>query len=217
MIHRNGPAWFRSVGTHDMPGTTLLTVGGAVARRSVYEVNVGIPFTDLLRSAGGRTDEIGAVMIGGYSGTWLAPDEVIGLRLDRSSVHAVEGNLGCGAVWVLPASACGIRETAATMRWLAAQTAGQCGPCVFGLASIAHLTGELRKGTAGRGALEQLTKWANDIEGRGACRYPDGAIRLMRSALKTFAADAYDHARGHPCAGAARPLTLPLPEIRSAA
>jgi NADH:ubiquinone oxidoreductase subunit F (NADH-binding) len=217
LIHRNGPDWFRSVGTHEMPGTTLLTVGGAVARRSVYEVNVGAPFTELLRAAGGRTDEIGAVMIGGYSGTWLSPDEALGVCMERSSLASVGGNLGCGAVWVLPATACGIRETAATMRWLSMQTAGQCGPCVFGLESISNLTGELQEGTAGRGALEQLLKWASDIDGRGACRYPDGAIRLLRSALTTFAADAYDHARGHPCPGARRPITLPLPEIRNAA
>jgi NADH:ubiquinone oxidoreductase subunit F (NADH-binding) len=137
--------------------------------------------------------------------------------MDRKSLASIDGNLGCGAVWVLPATACGIAETAGTMRWLAEQTAGQCGPCVFGLESIARLTADLTRGTAGRGALDQLTKWAGDIEGRGACRYPDGAIRLLRSALKTFAADAYEHARGHPCAGFGRPITLPLPEIRQAA
>jgi NADH:ubiquinone oxidoreductase subunit F (NADH-binding) len=217
LIHQNGPAWFRSVGTSEMPGTALITVGGGVAKRSVYEVNTGIGFTDLLRSAGGRTGEIGAVMVGGYSGTWLSPDEALGVHLDRKSLASVGGNLGCGAVWVLPATACGIAETAATMQWLAEQTAGQCGPCVFGLESIARLTADLTRGTAGRGALDQLTKWAGDIEGRGACRYPDGAIRLLRSALTTFAADAYEHARGHPCPGFSRPIALPLPEIRRAA
>jgi len=37
------------------------------------------------------------------------------------------------------------------------------------------------------------------IEGRGACRHPDGVVRLVRSALEVFAADVVRHANGNPC------------------
>ena len=40
-------------------------------------------------------------------------------------------------IYALPASACGIVETARVARYLAEETAGQCGPCVYGLAAIA--------------------------------------------------------------------------------
>ena len=65
--------------------------------------------------------------------------------------------------------------------------------------------------------LARLTRWAGDVEGRGACRYPDGAVRFMRSALKTFGADARAHALGRGCRGASKPPMLPLPDIRRAA
>jgi NADH:ubiquinone oxidoreductase subunit F (NADH-binding) len=217
MIHRGGADWFRSVGTSGMPGTTLITLSGDVLRGGVYEVKVGVPFAELLRSAGGPTAEIGAVLVGGYSGTWLAPEEAAGATLDREGLARVGGNLGCGAIVVLPTTACGLQETAATMTWMARQTAGQCGPCVFGLEAIAALSEELRDGRANKGAVARLSRWADDIEGRGACRYPDGAVRLMRSALKTFERDANEHSLGRRCAGTNRPLTLPLPEIRGAA
>jgi NADH:ubiquinone oxidoreductase subunit F (NADH-binding) len=118
---------------------------------------------------------------------------------------------------VLPRASCGIQETAAVMRWLADQTAGQCGPCVYGLAAIATATDGLRRGTVNGDVLKRLNRWAGDIEGRGACRYPDGAVRFMRSALETFASDAYAHALGRRCSGAKRPLMLPLPDVRRAA
>jgi len=49
------------------------------------------------------------------------------------------------------------------------------------------------------------------VAGRGACRHPDGAVQLVRSALRTFEADALWHDRHGPCAGSARAPLLPVP------
>jgi hypothetical protein len=48
----------------------------------------------------------------------------------------------------------------------------------------------------------QAAEVAELVDGRGACRHPDGAARLVRSALRVFAADVRAHAAGH-CAGSA--------------
>jgi NADH:ubiquinone oxidoreductase subunit F (NADH-binding) len=216
-IRQMGPDWFREVGHADAPGTMFVSLSGAVARPGVYEIATGRPLPELIRAAGGATEEIGAVLVGGYAGTWLTQEQADRATLDREGMSAVGGFLGCGAVVVLPRASCGIQETAAVMRWLADQTAGQCGPCVYGLAAIATATDGLRRGTVNGDVLKRLNRWAGDIEGRGACRYPDGAVRFMRSALETFASDAYAHALGRRCSGAKRPLMLPLPDVRRAA
>jgi NADH:ubiquinone oxidoreductase subunit F (NADH-binding) len=217
LIRRNGADWFRGVGTDEAPGTALVSVGGAVEHPGVYEIATGVPFVDLLSAVGGATGEIGGVLMGGYAGTWLSAEEAVRVRLDRKGLAAVGGIFGCGAIVVLPASACGVRETAFTLRWLADQTAGQCGPCVHGLGSIASATEALRTGRADPKVPERLSRWANDIEGRGACRYPDGALRFLRSALKTFAPEIRNHVRGRPCASAERAAILPLPDVWRAA
>lgn len=217
LIRQNGPAWFREVGHPDAPGTMLVSLGGAVNRPGVYEIPTGHPLSAVLRAAGGPSEDIGAVLVGGYAGTWLTGEQVERATLDRQGMAGVGGIVGCGAIVVLPASACGIHETAAVMRWLADQTAGQCGPCVHGLAAIAGATEGLRLGRVEGDVLARLTRWAGDVEGRGACRYPDGAVRLMRSALQTFGPDAYAHALGRPCRGASKPTMLPRPDIRRAA
>jgi NADH:ubiquinone oxidoreductase subunit F (NADH-binding) len=217
LIRRMGPEAFRSVGHPDAPGTMLVSLGGAVARPGVYEVATGQPLVDILRMAGGATEEIGSVLVGGYAGTWLSPERIGRATLDRAGMAAVGGIVGSGAIVALPASACGIGETAAVMRWLADQTAEQCGPCVYGLAAIAATSGDLGRGAVRGDVLPRLSRWAGDVEGRGACRYPDGAVRLLRSALETFAADAHEHAAGRPCPGAARTTILPLPDHRRAA
>jgi hypothetical protein len=88
---------------------------------------------------------------------------------------------------------------------------------VFGLAAIAGATEDLRIGRVKGDILARLTRWAGDVEGRGACRYPDGAVRFLRSALQTFANDAYAHALGRRCRASSRPAVLPLPDVRRAA
>jgi NADH:ubiquinone oxidoreductase subunit F (NADH-binding) len=84
--------------------------------------------------------------------------------------------------------------------------------CVNGLASIAEMTGQMYFGRAGDKAVAWLDRWANQIEGRGACRMPDGAIRFMRSALKVFAADIAAHRSGRPCVGANGKTWLAVPK-----
>ncbi|MDP9302783.1 MAG: SLBB domain-containing protein, partial [Actinomycetota bacterium] len=171
-IHQMGPDRFREVGHADAPGTILVSLSGAVAKPGVYEVATGWPLPELIRAAGGATGEIGAVLVGGYAGTWLTGEQAGRATLDREGMAAVGGILGCGAIVALPSSSCGIHETAAVMRWLADQTAGQCGPCVHGLAAIATATDGLRLGTVSADVLVRLARWAGDVEGRGACRYP---------------------------------------------
>jgi NADH:ubiquinone oxidoreductase subunit F (NADH-binding) len=213
LINRSGPEWFRQVGTDDAPGTTLVTLSGAVAAPGVYEIALGTPLPDLLRSAGVTPQGVGGVLVGGYSGTWLTPEDAQVARLDHRGMAEVGGILGCSAVAVLPEGACGLTETAAVMRWLAGQTAGQCGPCVHGLAAIAGASATLASGAKDDRLLPRLERWAGDVEGRGACRYPDGAVRLLRSALLAFEADAKGHAAGRSCPGARWPAILPCPDV----
>ena len=90
--------------------------------------------------------------------------------------------LGCGVVAALPVESCGVAETARVARYLASESAGQCGPCVHGLDAVAGALEALAAGHATRGTLADLDRWLGDVEGRGACRLPDAAVGFVRSA-----------------------------------
>ena len=99
---------------------------------------------------------------------------------------------------VLPADACGLVETARVVRYLADESAGQCGPCLYGLDAIA---GEMQRVAEGRTSdLSTLRRWLGQVDGRGACHHPDGVIRLIRSALDLFGPELEQHAQGWCCA-----------------
>jgi NADH:ubiquinone oxidoreductase subunit F (NADH-binding) len=215
LIARHGPGWFRQLGTLRDPGSTLVTLSGAIASPGVYEIEHGMPLADLLASAG-FTDEPRAVLIGGYFGSWLPAAAIPGLSLAPERLADYGASLGCGVIVALGSAACPVAETARVADYFAAQSAGQCGPCVNGLAAIADTVQQLRTGTASRTAQRDLERWTTEIPRRGACQYPDGAVRFIASALRVFADEFQQHSRRGRCDRCAQIPTLPAPPARPA-
>lgn len=209
LIARYGTAWFRALGTPDDPGSALLTLTGSVGQPGVYEFAFGTPLRTVLEAAGTRIDQVSAVLVGGYFGTWLSPSAIDRTTYDTAALRAVQASPGCGAIATLAAGACGLLDLARVTRWLAHQNAGQCGPCVNGLPSIADAVEALYRGDRSGGAERQLRRWMDMVEGRGACKHPDGVVRFVRSGLRVFASDIERHRRHGPCASAHPVLPVP--------
>ena len=214
LIARYGPAWFRRAGHADAPGTMLVTISGEVAAPGVYEIELGTLIGDVLALAS-PVGPIGGLLVGGYFGTWLDPRMAVDLPVTPQALRNAGASIGAGVLVVLPASACPLHEMARVLAYLAADSAGQCGPCTFGLPAIAGDFAELATGRSRGAALQRLERRLEVIAGRGACRLPDGAVRLASSALSTFTADVHAHVRHQPCqavryGGPARGV-LPIP------
>jgi NADH:ubiquinone oxidoreductase subunit F (NADH-binding) len=211
LIARHGAHWFRRLGTAAEPGSTLVSLAGAVGAPGVYELARGTALADLLTAAGGAHEPPRAVLLGGYFGSWVDGSLVDTLRLEDAELAGHGAALGCGVVAVLPASACGPAETARVARYLAASSARQCGPCEHGLPALAGALESVVTGRASPGVWEDLRRWLARINGRGACHHPNGAVRLVASALRTFAAEWEEHAAHGPCQACAGPMVLPVP------
>jgi len=202
LIARYGDGWFHSLGSSAAPGSMVVTISGAVALPGVLEAATGTSIGQLLAAAGGETEELSAVLLGGYFGTWLPPDRARARLLDLS--------VGAGVIVAFPASVCGLVEVARLARWLAGQSAGQCGPCVNGLPAIADGVEALAKGRMTDEVVTNLKRRLALAPGRGACHLPDGASRVITSGLNTFASEIQAHAQGH-CRAERRAAILPLP------
>lgn len=171
--------------------TTLITLVGAVAKPGVLEVDLGTTIGEAVRQGGGATESPRAVLVGGYFGSWMAPDEASNLPLD----HRVR--LGCGVIGLLPASACPVCETASIMRYLASESSAQCGPCFFGLKALADACTRIADGSSDGHDLARLRRWVDEVPGRGACKHPDGAVLFLSSAQRVFAREFANHRGAH--------------------
>lgn len=183
---------FASVGAADEPGTTLLTMIGdlphaALRRGAVVEVPTGLPLSALVGP------EPGPVLVGGYHGTWSdGPGELV---VSRPALRAARVPLNAGVLARLPRDTCALGEVTRVAEWLADQSAGQCGPCFFGLPTLA---GTLHRLAAGAPVLEDARVRARLLPGRGACSHPDGATTFVLSALDVLGEEIAAHrAHGH--------------------
>jgi NADH:ubiquinone oxidoreductase subunit F (NADH-binding) len=209
LIARYGPRWFRAVGTAAEPGSMLTTIYRTDAEAHVREAAIGTPLRTLLGDGAG----VQAWLVGGYHGTWLPMPDAAGITLDNASLRRFGAAAGAGVLAALPSGRCGLTEAARVTGYLAAESAGQCGPCLNGLPRIAAALAELAGPGHRRQTLTDLKRWSgpqNLVEGRGACNHPDGTVRFVRSALAVFEPEIQRHARGH-CSATDRAPFLPLP------
>ncbi len=228
LIARYGAAWFRGAGTAAEPGSMLVTLHLADGRPSVAEVPLGTGIAGLLgldagpgrpAGAGGAVPSaagpVQAVLVGGYHGTWLPAATAAGLPLANAALRPLGAAAGAGVLAALPADRCGLAETARVARYLALESAGQCGPCFNGLPRIAAALEHLAGPRPDHRARADLERWAGLVTGRGACHHPDGSVRFVGSALRVFAAEAGLHEQGR-CGGTDPRPFLPVPAGRPA-
>jgi NADH:ubiquinone oxidoreductase subunit F (NADH-binding) len=207
LIARYGPRWFRALGTAQEPGSMLATVY-TKDNAQVIEAEIGTPLRTLIN----QETNAHAVLIGGFHGAWLPIDTIGTLTLDNAALKTHGAALGAGVIAALPADRCGLAEAARVVRYLAAESAGQCGPCLNGLPRIATAVAELAGSGHRRQVRADLERWAGLVTGRGACNHPDGTVRFVRSTLTVFAPEISLHARGR-CSATDRTPFLPLPAV----
>lgn len=211
LIARFGASWWRTAGSPVGPGSRLVTAAGGVHRPGlVTEVVEPVPVGAVLTEAGVDARPA-AVLVGGYSGRWLDGATAWDVPFEVGDLAAVGASPGCGVIASMPAGACPLVEVARLATYLAGQSAGQCGPCVFGLAGVAESLRALADGKLRRRHLRVLDQRLEEVTGRGGCHHPDGVAAMVESALRVFAADVTTHLRGRPCSGHGAPSVLPIP------
>jgi NADH:ubiquinone oxidoreductase subunit F (NADH-binding) len=208
LVARYGADWFRSAGTDAEPGTALATVAGVVASPGVVEFELGSTLGGLFERCGGLLEPVDAVLIGGYFGCWLRAEPE--LELTNEALRARGASLGARVIVAFPRSACGLAEVARVVQYLANESAGQCGPCVFGLPALADALQAVVEGRGVEKVLQRIGRLGAQIAGRGGCAHPDGALTFVRSGLEVFAGEIERHRRGS-CTAARRPPVLRTP------
>jgi len=202
---RLGPRRYRDLGTADEPGTVLLSVTGSAGAPAVVECPTGTPLADVLDLC--EVPPGPAVLTGGFHGRWITMEAAYSAEVSRRGLTAAGGTLGAGIVLPIGKSTCPVGEVARVVRYLAAESAGQCGPCRLGLPDLARAVDGVASGAGDPGVVRAA---AAAVKGRGACSHPDGTAGFATSALEIFADDLARHARSGDC-GRKVAGVLPVP------
>lgn len=196
MVAAQGPEWFRSHGPAEDPGTFLVSVTGSsgdvVGRPGVLEVPRGTPLRRVLGDARVREELVGGVLVGGYHGAWV-PRDALDTPLSAAGLAPYDAAPGAGVVHVLDARQCPLSVAADIATYLAAESAGQCGPCINGLPRMAQTLATIAVPGADPRLVGEVDRLRRITAGRGACRHPDGTGRFVGSTMRVFA----DHVQAH--------------------
>jgi NADH-quinone oxidoreductase subunit F len=134
IVAGGGPAYART-GTPDSTGTRLFCVSGAVARPGVYEIDSGTTLGALVALAGGETDGIQAILLGGAAGSFVT-SEHLDLPLTFEDARAAGVALGSGVVLVFGERNDLTDAARRIARFFRDESCGQCVPCRVGTVRV---------------------------------------------------------------------------------
>jgi formate dehydrogenase len=143
-IVERGPQWFAAQGRAGHRGLRLFGVSGRVRRPGAKLAPAGITLRDLIEDhCGGMQEghELYAWLPGGAGGGVL-PARLADLPLDFDTLQAYGAALGPAAIVVLSQQDRARDAALEMMRFVAAQSCGQCTPCRVGTALAARLMTE---------------------------------------------------------------------------
>lgn len=193
-LQGHGSADFRSQGTTLSSGTFLATITGGGRPPVLYELPLGLPFTELLALHGVPADRVRGALMGGYF-AGLLNRSVLETTLDHETMRRVGSGLGCGAISIITED-CPVAVAASVLAYFDRENAGQCGSCFNGTAAMAAAAGALRDGAATTEDVERLRRWSVLLRGRGACATLDAATNVAASLLDQFPDDVGAHLDG---------------------
>lgn len=149
---------------------------------TLLEVPFGVRVRDLAQESG--ADAHGVVACGGLFGGILPANAATELTTD--AMLASGSSLGSGAFAFFSERRSVVAVAAKIASLIKASSAGQCGSCVNGAASLQKAFASLVAGGAGDSVLEDVRRWAAGMRGRGACALPDSASVLVGTLFRFF-------------------------------
>ena len=187
-IIREGAEWFKAFGVENSGGTKCFSVSGHVNNPGNFEVNMGMPFTELLELAGGVKDgrKLKAVIPGGSSVPVVPADTMLELTMDYDSIAKAGSMLGSGALIVMDETTDMVKVLHRLSRFYFSESCGQCTPCREGTGWLYRMLTRIVEGKGLPEDLDKLDDVASKIEGRTICALGDAAAMPVRSFIKHY-------------------------------
>lgn len=187
-IMEHGGQAFQELGVANSGGTKIFSISGHVDKPGNYEVNMGIPFAELLALAGGvwKGRQLKAVIPGGPSTAVLPASAIIGATMDYDGLSKAGSSLGAGSMIVMDETTCMVKTLKRLSYFFFEESCGQCTPCREGTGWLYRVIKRIVDGQGKLEDLDLLTDVSSNISGRTICALGDAAATPVLSFIKHF-------------------------------
>ncbi|MGI6157914.1 MAG: NADH-quinone oxidoreductase subunit NuoF [Saccharofermentanales bacterium] len=187
-IVRNGPEWFRTIGTEGSPGTKVFALGGKITNTGLVEVPMGTTLREVIEDIGGgcpNGKEFKAVQTGGPSGGCLTY-EALDVPIDFDQLVALGSMMGSGGMIVMDEDNCMVDIARFFLDFTVDESCGQCVPCREGTKRMLEILDKITTGGATLKDLDDLQELAKNIQLTSLCALGQTSPNPVLSTMEHF-------------------------------
>jgi NADP-reducing hydrogenase subunit HndC len=200
-IIREGPAWFKAIGTPSSPGTKVYTILGNVNVTGLIEAPMGITLREVI-AIYGKGMKNGAnfklAQTGGSSGS-LIPSILQDTPMDFDSFNKAGVALGSGALLICDEDTCVVDLAKVLMNFFCVESCGKCTPCRIGNQRAYEILDLISEGVGSLSDLDDLESISDNLFQLSNCGLGQTSGTPIRDILKYFRAEVEAHIRLKVC------------------
>ncbi len=187
-IIRHGGQAFNDLGVANSGGTKIFSVSGHISNPGNYEIQMGMPFSELLDLAGGvwKGHKLKAVIPGGPSTALVPAHTIMHATMDYDGLSKIGSSLGAGSMIVMDETTCMVNTLKRLSYFFYEESCGQCTPCREGTGWVYRIVKRIVDGQGRLDDLNLLKDVSQKISGRTICALGDAAAVPVLSFIKHF-------------------------------
>jgi NADH:ubiquinone oxidoreductase subunit F (NADH-binding) len=194
-IAAKGPDWWNSHGVNGFKGLKFVGVSGDVQKPGMYEVPMGIKYSDLIHEyAGGPLD--GRKIIGfapsGPSSGYL-PASMLDLPMDWETLSKARSMVGSGAIVVCCEGRCMLDMALNSVRFYRNESCGKCVPCRIGSQKLVEILQRWTQGGYKDSDMNVVRELFFALRQTSICGLGQILPKPIESVLEHFKADVDEH------------------------
>ena len=172
-----GPGWFLEQGSHQSPGTKLLSVSGDCTQPGVFEVPFGIKLSELLEMCG--AEDAFAVQVGGPSGQLVGKEQ-----FDKTICY--DDLATGGSVMVFNSKRDVLCVAEKFMEFFVEESCGYCTPCRVGNLLLMQRLADIRAGKGEPADIEYLETLGASVKTASRCGLGQTSANPVLTSLANF-------------------------------
>jgi len=208
-IIRNGPEWYKSIGTPSSPGTKVYTILGNVNVTGLIEVPMGITLREVISIyAKGMKDgaTFKLAQTGGSSGS-IIPASLQDTPMDFDSYSNVGVSLGSGALLICNEDTCVVDLAKVLLNFFRFESCGKCNPCRIGNKRAYETLANIAEGVGTLQDLKDLQMMSDQLVELSNCGLGQTAGSPLKDILTHFRAEVEAHVKLKVCPAGVCPMS----------
>lgn len=199
-IIRNGPSWYRKLGTPSSPGTKVYTVLGNVNVTGLIEVPMGITLREVISiyAKGMKNGSFKMAQTGGSSGS-IIPSSLQDVSMDFESFTKAGVSLGSGALLICDDSVCVVDLAKVLLNFFRVESCGKCNPCRIGTTRAFNILNNISEGVGTLHDLDDLREIQKQLYELSNCGLGQTAAAPIKDILHHFLAEVEAHILSKTC------------------